>query len=113
MLGADIAVVQAAGLFDRQLDYLLGSRGETDLTAYRLLAPADDELDRGAYFAKLNAKVVEDLGCYTISFSDEAKKQMLSPNVVVVEPLCFLLGKRQNSARSLSKFVKSVCHIVY
>jgi hypothetical protein len=106
-------VVEAPRLFHRKLDYFLGSRRQTNLAAYRLLAPADDEFDRGTNLAKFHTEVVQDLGGYTISFSDKTKKQMLSTNVVVVEPLCFLLGKRQNSARSLGKFVESVCHIVY
>ena len=113
VLRADVAVVEAPGLFDGQLDDLLGARRQANLAADRLLAPADDELDRGANLVQLDAEVVEDLGGDTIALADEAEQQVLSANVVVVEALRFLLGKRQDSARSLCKFVESVCHIVY
>jgi hypothetical protein len=51
VLGADVAVVEAPGLFDGELDDLLRAWRQTNLTADRLFTPADDELDRGTYLA--------------------------------------------------------------
>src|SRR5690348_5823912 len=47
-LGADVAVSQLAGLVDRELDDLLGARGERDLARRGGRIPAsDDEFHRG------------------------------------------------------------------
>ena len=59
--------------------------------ADRLLAPADDELDRGADLTELHAEVVEDLCGDAVALADEAEEQVLRANVVVVEALRFLL----------------------
>jgi hypothetical protein len=87
-------VVEPPRFLDGELDYLLRTGGETNLTADRLFAPADDELNGGAYLAKLDAKVVEDLGGDAITLPDKAQEQVLGAYVVVVESLRFLLGKR-------------------
>ena len=110
VLRADVAVVEAARLFDGELDDLLGARRQANLAADRLLAAADDELDGRADLAQLDAEVVEHLGGDAIALADEAEEQMLRADVVVVEALRFFLGEGQDSARSLREFVKSVCH---
>src|SRR5262249_49517766 len=43
MFGADVAVIQPARLFDRQLDYFLRAGREANFAADRFFAAADDE----------------------------------------------------------------------
>ena len=45
MLGADVVVVEPPRLVDRELDDLLGARGQADLTHDHGLATANDEFD--------------------------------------------------------------------
>ena len=113
VLGADVAVVEPARLFDGELDDLLGARRQANLAGHRLLAAADDEFDGGADLVELDAEVVEDLGGYTVAFANEAEEQVLGANVVVVEALGFFLCEGQNAARSFRKLVESVCHFAY
>jgi len=94
MLGPDVAVVQATRFLNRQFDDLLGARRETDLAAYRLLPPADDELYGRPDFTELDAQVVEDLGGYAIALADKSQEKVLGADVVVVETLRFLLRER-------------------
>jgi hypothetical protein len=105
-------VVEAPRFFDGQFDDLLGSRGQTNLAAGRLLTAADDELYCGTDFAQFDAEVVQDLGGDSVAFTHKAQEEVLGANVVVIEPLRFLLGKSQDAASSLCKLVKSVCHFV-
>ena len=50
MLGADVVMVQPPRLIDRQLDHLLGARGQPDLAQHDPVAAPDDELDGAAHF---------------------------------------------------------------
>src|SRR5262249_36059112 len=81
VLGADVAVVETAGLFDGELDDLLGAGRQADLAAYGLFTAAYDELDSRADFAELDAEVVEYFGGNAIALADEAKKEMLGADV--------------------------------
>ena len=85
VLGADVVVVQAARLVDRQLDDLLGARREADLAEDRAVAAADDELDGRADLVQLDAEVGEDLGGYAVALADEAEEEVLGADVVVVD----------------------------
>ena len=100
VLGADVAVVEAAGLVDGELDDLLGARSEADLAHDGAVAAADDELDGGADLVELDAEVGEDLGGDAFAFADEAEEEVLGADVVVVEALGFFLGEGQDAARS-------------
>ena len=77
MFGADVAMVEAAGLVDGELDDFLGTRGQADLAGDRFLAAADDELDGGAHFGELDAEVGEDAAA-TPSVSRTRPKRMCS-----------------------------------
>ncbi len=48
VLGADVVVAELQGLAQRELEHLLGARGEGDVTGRRLLALTDDLLDLAA-----------------------------------------------------------------
>ena len=93
VLGADVVVVQAPRLVDRQLDTFL-ARGVRPISPMTMrLAAADDELDRGAHLGQLDAHVAEHPGGDALALAHQAEQQMLGADVVVVEALRFFLGE--------------------
>src|SRR2546430_1363256 len=82
MLRADVAVVEAARLFNGELDDFLCTRRQADFAAYRLFTAADDELDSRADLAELHAEVVENLGCHTVALANEAEEKMFGADIV-------------------------------
>jgi hypothetical protein len=112
MLRTDVVVVQPPRLVDGQLDHLLGARGQADIPGHRAVAPPDDELDGRAHLVQFDTEIGEDLGRDAFALADQAQKEVLSADVVVVEPLSLLLRKLQDLARPLGEFVKTVSHQV-
>jgi hypothetical protein len=110
VLGADVVVVQPPRLVDGQLDHLLGARGQADVAGDGPIAAADDELDGRPHLVQLNPEVGEHLGRDALTFADQAQEEVLSADVVVVEPLSLFLCKLEHLARPLGKFVESVSH---
>ena len=110
VLGADVVVVEAPRLVHRQLDHLLGARGQPDVAGDRAVAAADDELDRAAHLVQVDAEIGEDLRRHALALTDEPEQQVLGTDVVVVEALRLLLGKLQHLAGALGKFVKAIRH---
>ena len=108
VLGADVVVAQPARLVDGELDDLLGARGQADLADDRAIAAADDELDGRADLGQLDAHVLEDARGDALALADEAEQQVLRADVVVVEPLRFVLGKRQDLARAFRELVEAI-----
>ena len=108
VLGADVVVAQSPRLVHRQLDHLLGARGQPDLADDHPIAAADDELDRAADLVQLDAEIVEDLRGDALALTDETEQQVLRPDVVVVEALRLLLRQRQHLARALGEFVEPI-----
>ena len=60
---------------------------------------------------ELDAHVVEDARGDAIALADEAQEQMLSADVVVVEPLRFFLSKRQDLASAVRELVEAIHRI--
>ena len=108
VLGADVVVAQAAGFVDGKLDDALGARGQADFADDRSIAAADDELDGRTDLGELDIHVLEDARGYTLALTDEAKQQMLGADVVVVEPLRFVLSKCQDLPRSVRELVEAI-----
>ena len=108
MLGADVVVAEAAGLVDRELDDPLRARRQADLADDRPIAAADDELDGGPDLGQLDVHVLEDARGDTLALADEAEQQMLGADVVVVEPLRFVLSKRQDLASAVRELVEAI-----
>ena len=63
-----------------------------------------------ADLVQLDAEIREDLGRDALALADQAQEQVLGADVVVVEPLRFLLRKLQHLARPLGEFVKAISH---
>ena len=108
VLRADVVVAQPARLVDGQLDDALGARRQPDLAHDRPVAPADDELDRGAHLGQLDVHVLEHARGHTLALADEAQEQVLRADVVVVEPLRLVLSQRQDLARAIRELVEPI-----
>ena len=111
VFGPDIAMVQAPGFVHRQLDYLLGPRGQAHLGGGRLASPPDDELHRGAYLVQVHLEVLKHLGGHTVGLPDQSKENVLSTDIVVIEPLRFFLSVGERPPRPFGELLKPACHI--
>ena len=108
VLRADVVVAEAASLVDRELDDPLRARRQTDLADDRPVAPPDDELDRRPDLGQLDVHVLEDARRDALALADQAEEQVLRADVVVVEPLRFVLSQRQDLARSVRELVEAI-----
>ena len=108
MLRADVVVTEAARFVDRQFDHALRSRRQPDLADDRTVTAADDEFDGGAHLREFDVHVLEDARGNTLALADEAQEQMLRADVVVVEPLRFVLRKRQDLAGAVRELVEAI-----
>ena len=108
MLRADVVVSEPAGFVDRQLDDALRARRQADLADDRPVAAADDELDRRPDLGQLDVHVLEDARGHALALADEPKQQVLRADVVVVEPLRFVLSKCQDFAGTIREFVETI-----
>jgi hypothetical protein len=98
VLGADVVVAQLEGLAQRELEDLLGPRGEGDVAAGRLAALADDLLDLVAHGLEGDAELLEGLGSHALALVDEAEQDVLGADVVVVEQAGLLLRQHHDPA---------------
>ena len=58
--------------------------------------------------AQLDVHVLEDARRHTLALADEAEEQVLRADVVVVEPLRFVLRKCQDLARAVRELVEAI-----
>ena len=108
VLRADVVVSQPAGLVDGQLDDALRARRQADLADDRAIAASDDELDRGPDLGQLDVHVLEHARGHAFALADEAQEQVLRADVVVVEPLRFVLSQCQDLARPVRELVEAI-----
>ena len=108
MLRADVVVAEPSGLVDGQLEDAFGARGQLDLADDRSIAPSDDELDRGAHLRQLDVHVLEHHGGYALALQNETEEYVLRADVVVVEPLRFVLSQRQDSEGAVRELVETI-----
>ncbi|MBB5626779.1 hypothetical protein BJ981_002478 [Sphaerisporangium krabiense] len=103
VLRADVVVAQLQGFAERQLKDLLGARGEGDVPRRRRLALADDLLDLLTHTFKTDAEALKSLGGNAFALMDQAKKNVLSADVVVVEHPSLFLGQDDNPPCAVSE----------
>ena len=96
VLGADVVVAELQRLAQRQLEHLLGARGERDVAAGRLLALADDLLDLGAHGLQRDAEALQRLGGDALTLVDQAEQDVLGADVVVGEHAGLFLGQHDH-----------------
>ena len=85
VFGADVVVTQLQRLTQRQFEHLFGARGEGDVATGGRTALADDLLDLAADRLKGDTD--------TLTLVDQAKQNVLGPDVVVVEQAGFFLSQ--------------------
>ncbi len=112
MLGADIVVIEAAGLLNRKLDHLLSARGELLVGGGLALAHADDELHGAAGLSQLHAKIIEHARRNAFALADEAEQDMLRADVGVIEGARLFMRELQHLLGPLGKLTVEVRHCV-
>ncbi len=85
VLGADVVVAEGERLAQRQLEHLLGARGERDLAGGDLLARADDADDLRADPFDGDVEGLEDARGKTLLLAEETEQDVLGADVVVLE----------------------------
>ena len=110
MLGADVGMVHPPGLVNRQLHHLLGAWRQPDFALGRPFSPPDDELHGRAHLGQVNAQPVQDSSGHALGLPHQPQQNMLGADVVVVEPLRFVLGEGQNPPRPFRKLLESAAH---
>ena len=103
VLGADVVVAELQRLAQRQLQHLLGPRGEGDVTGRGLLALADDLLHLLADALQRDAEGLERLGSDALTLVDQAQEDVLGADVVVVEHPGLFLGQDDHTAGSVGE----------
>ena len=103
VLGADVVVPELQRLAQRELEYLLGPRGERDVPRRRLLALADDLLDLLPHRLQADPQRLQGLGRDALALVDQAQQDVLGADVVVVEHPGFFLSQDHNPPRPVGK----------
>src|SRR4029453_15759808 len=98
VLRADVVVAQLERLSKRELQDLLGPRGERDVPRGRRLALPDDQLDLSPDGVRPNAHARQRQGCDALALADQAEQDVLGADVVVIEQPRLLLGEDHGPA---------------
>ena len=98
VLGADVVVAEAQRLAQRELEHLLGARGERDLAGGDLLAGADDPDDLGADALHGDVERLEHARGEALLLAEQAEQDVLGADVVVLEDPGLLLGEDDHLA---------------
>ena len=91
---------------DRQLEHLLRPRREGDVALWRGGAGANDLLDLLAHGLQGDPQGLERLGSNTFPLGDQAEKDVLGANVVVVEESRLFLSQNHDSPSSIREALK-------
>ena len=89
-----ISVVHPPSFVDGQFHYFLCTGGEANLALGRLLAAADDEFHSRPDLAQVHGQAGKHPGSNTFGLANQAEEDVLGTDVVMVEPLRFVLGQR-------------------
>ncbi len=103
VLGADVVVVHLQRLAQRELEHLLGARGERHVTGGRLLAVTDDLLNLLTHRVEGDPERFEGLRGDALTFVDEAQQDVFRADVAVIQQLRLILGKDDHATRAIGK----------
>ena len=108
VLGADVVVAELQRLAERQLEDLLGARGERDVPGGRGLPLADDLLDLLANGLERDVHGLERLRGDALALVDQPEQDVLGADVVVVEHPRLFLGEDHDSSGSVGEAFEHV-----
>ena len=104
MFGADVVVVEIAGLLDGVFDDLFGPGRLGQLAHGHHVGPGlDDLLDLQANLAQVDVEVFQDIGGDAGALLDQAKEDVFGADVLVVEALRLLVGELHHLAGPVGK----------
>ena len=112
VLGADVVVAEAERLAQRELEHLLGARGERDLAGGDLLAGADDADDLGADALHRDVERLEHARGEALLLAEQAEQDVLGADVVVLEDAGFLLGEDDHLSGPFCEALKHCCSLL-
>ena len=110
MLGADERVAQLPGLFDGQLDHVLGARGQRWLAERRARVLGSHPLDGAADFRGRGAHIAQHSRSHAVLFHHQPQEEMLCPDVVMIQPHSLFLRELQHLASVFCKAIQVICH---
>src|SRR3712207_944050 len=108
VLGADVVVPEAQRLAQRELEDLLRTRGERDLTGGDFLTGAHDAHDLRAHPLDGDVEALEDAGGQTLLLAQQSEQDVLGADVVVLERSRLLLGEDDHLAGPLCESLEHV-----
>src|SRR5215469_5874803 len=110
VLGPDVVVAELQRLPQRELQYLLGPRGERDVAGRRLTAPADDLHDPRTRLVLADLQFPQRPRGGALRFPRQAEQEMLGADVAVVEVPGFFLRVDDDSPRPLGEPLEHLVH---
>ena len=106
VLRADVGVVDLERLAHRELQHLLGARGEGNVSGGSLLALTDDLLHLLADGLERDAERLQSLRCDAFTLMDQPEQEVLGTDVVVVEHARLVLGEDNHSPGAVGEPVE-------
>ena len=106
MLGADVVVAELQRFAQAQFKHLLGARRKGDVAGRLLLTLADNVLHLLAHGIERDTQRLQRLCGNAFTLVDEAKQNVLSADVVVVEHLGLFLGQNDYTTGAVGKSLK-------
>ena len=103
VLGADVVVPERERLTQRQLEHLLGTRGEWDLSGRDLVALADDARYLRTHLFDRDVEAVEHARGKALLLAEKAEQDVLRTDVVVLEGPGLVLCKDDHLAGPLGE----------
>src|SRR5262249_6896237 len=96
VLGADVVVPERERFAQRQLQHLLGTRRERDLTARHLVALTHDARDLGTHLFDGDVEGLEHPRREALFLAQQAEQDVLGADVVVLQRSGFVLCKNDD-----------------
>ena len=108
VLGPDVGVAELQRLAQRELEDLLGPRGERRGPRRGVSRHADRLLDLLADGLERDAHGVERLGGHALALVDEAEQDVLGPDEAVVQQPGLFLGQHQHPSGSVGESLEQL-----
>ena len=112
VLGADVVVVQAAGLIHSQLDHPLGAGGEGRLGVDGTRAPPNGSFHLFAHALRRDVEAFEDAHRHAALFGHQAQQNVFCADVAVVQAASLFSGSGQNPSGPFGKAIQVICHVL-